>query len=519
LLILLCVHAGEDNVAAVVCDGASVNTSAFNDLREMYPRLVFIWYSLNHSPYHVLPLLPQPDRLNLKPETVSPNISILNLTPQTRCTCHIMNLFLQDVGGHPWVKRVIKEAREIVRFINHHGRSLFLFREACSAFNILIAALEEADRPHTAGALLNPANTRFGTMAAVARSIINARQVFTEMLKQDLGGHASPFRAWSKKLEGDVKGEDGGKVTKKAHAAKILARLESSEWWDGVVEMSTLFDPAVSVLRTCDTSTPTGGRALDEFLALGASLQEQALQKPTERDGLYPFAYKAWVKRWQHFKNPIAGAAHAFDPNNRGMGEHLTNSNKTWIKECISTMVDKKFPQSTEVARQAKRAHVFKQWIQFQGQTGPYKRFKSGGGGEEHEMWAAISQFTAAEWWRRWGPEEHKDLLVALALHVLNQVTNGSATERNWSARKRIHSCLRARLGHECATKELFIMELDRTDALRVERQKEDTRYFRFIDQVSIVVIGDNEDMAVDNLVEDDFSVDPNPGAYGMGGM
>lgn len=118
------------------------------------------------------------------------------------------------------------------------------------------------------------------------------------------------------------------------------------------------------------------------------------------------------------------------DPNYRGPGEHLTNSNKTWIKACISTMVDKKFPLSTEVARQAKRAHVFKQWLQFQGQMGPYKRFKSGGRGGEHEMWAAISQFTAADWWRRWGPEEHKELFVALALHVLNQITNGSATER-----------------------------------------------------------------------------------------
>lgn len=140
--------------------------------------------------------------------------------------------------------------------------------------NIFIAALEEADRPHTAGALLNPANTRFGTMAAVARSIINARQVLAEMLKNDMGGHASPFRGWSNGLLGDVQGEDGGKVTKKAHAAKIIARLENAEWWDGLIELSTLFDPAVSVLRTCDTSTPTGGRALDEFLALGASLQE-----------------------------------------------------------------------------------------------------------------------------------------------------------------------------------------------------------------------------------------------------
>jgi hypothetical protein len=61
------------------------------------------------------------------------------------CVAHAMDLCLEDIGKSEWAVPILKQGRDIVKFISNHHKSLALFRDQ-SILN-----------------LLRPADTRFAT--------------------------------------------------------------------------------------------------------------------------------------------------------------------------------------------------------------------------------------------------------------------------------------------------------------------------------------------------------------------
>ena len=45
-----------------------------------------------------------------------------------RCTAHILDLFLEDIGKQDWAGELFAWAKEIVKFIKAHHKSLAIFR-------------------------------------------------------------------------------------------------------------------------------------------------------------------------------------------------------------------------------------------------------------------------------------------------------------------------------------------------------------------------------------------------------
>ncbi len=73
------------------------------------------------------------------------------------CVAHAMDLALEDMGKLAWVSPIIKAARDVVKFITNHHKSLALFQEQSS--------LE----------LLKPGETRFATAIIILQRVLEVK--------------------------------------------------------------------------------------------------------------------------------------------------------------------------------------------------------------------------------------------------------------------------------------------------------------------------------------------------------
>lgn len=82
----------------------------------------------------------------------------------TGCGTHGLDLFLEDVEELEWAKELIKEARELVKFVNNHHKSVAIFRD------------------HSDLELLRPGDTRFATAFMMLERLQEVRQALESMV-------------------------------------------------------------------------------------------------------------------------------------------------------------------------------------------------------------------------------------------------------------------------------------------------------------------------------------------------
>jgi hypothetical protein len=140
----------------------------------------------------------------------------------TPCVAHCIDLMLEDMGKTSFIKEVIDQARSIPKFIYNHAFVLSLMRR------------------HTRNReLRRPAITRFATNFLTLQSLLQCQFELKQMFVCDEWRDCTYSRR-----------EDG----------RAIARVVYSDsFWEGVVEVCSVSEPLVKVLRLVDSDKPAMG--------------------------------------------------------------------------------------------------------------------------------------------------------------------------------------------------------------------------------------------------------------------
>lgn len=178
---------GPDNVTVFVTDSAAVNKAAGALLEAKYKKLFWL-----------------------------------------RCIAHCADLLLHDVGRLSFAKRIISQAKQIIKFIKNHHWSAALVR----------AVSKEGSKL----SLLLPGETRFATSVIMLERLLKMRE--------DIGD-AVAHATWRSRAQ---------KRQYKEKAAMVKRAIQCSEFWDKAEAVVAICQPILSLLRLADGNQPCMGR-------------------------------------------------------------------------------------------------------------------------------------------------------------------------------------------------------------------------------------------------------------------
>jgi hypothetical protein len=182
---------GASNVTSVVTDGPTVMRAAWKIIEEKYPHIVCSW-----------------------------------------CSGHVMNLLLGDLGKLSFVKTLVDEAKEVVKFIRGH-------------FYTKTELLKLVKK-----VLILPSETRFATSFYMLERLFELKDYVIEITS------TKAYKDW---LRGKKYVSEGGAVA---------ARLADQKWWERIESLLDLSGPIVNVLRVADSDIPQAGKIYNEMYQL-----------------------------------------------------------------------------------------------------------------------------------------------------------------------------------------------------------------------------------------------------------
>ncbi len=200
---------GSQHVVCIITDSAPVNRAAAKELEIDYPHIMF-----------------------------------------PKCSAHAVNLMLKDIGKLDWVDPIIKTAKEIVKFLRAHHKTLKLTREA--AKELPIESVGHGKE------LLLPGDTRFGTQVIMAGRLLELKEAVIEVV------NSTAFKDWY-----GTKGPD-----KRASAKDVKASCNCATFWQNLKALVNLLTPFVSMLRLVDTVNPVMGKVYHGFAQLDEHIQK-----------------------------------------------------------------------------------------------------------------------------------------------------------------------------------------------------------------------------------------------------
>eukprot|EP00253_Pinus_taeda_P014819 PITA_14819 len=139
----------------------------------------------------------------------------------TPCATHCIDLMLEDIGKLEWMQDVVKECKQITKYIYKHARLLNLMRE------------------FTQGELSRPVVTRFATNFLFLKSLLYEYQALRRMLC------SQQWVFW--------------KTSTKLEAMSMKTFVFADSLWDKVTEIVSFTEPLVKVLRLMDGEKPAMG--------------------------------------------------------------------------------------------------------------------------------------------------------------------------------------------------------------------------------------------------------------------
>ncbi|GBG78796.1 hypothetical protein CBR_g28019 [Chara braunii] len=149
-------------------------------------------------------------------QSTDPDIAKIPWVP---CAAHTLSLLLKDMVKLPWVSKIVKRAKMMVKFIKNHHRTVSLF-SACS--------LEERKT------LIMPTEVRFASTFEMLNRLHDRRGVLEEMME----------RGWKNIHWSSRKLRD--------KADKIYHTVRSSRWWEEVYQIVLAMRPVNELLRRMD---------------------------------------------------------------------------------------------------------------------------------------------------------------------------------------------------------------------------------------------------------------------------
>lgn len=316
------------------------------------------------------------------------------------CAAHCLDLLLEDIGKLAWVKDVIAEGHDIVKFITNHQSSLAYFRT------------------HSELELLKPGETRFASYFIMLNRLKETQDALQETVmdreyKQWL---ARPGRKKSIKICGDA-------VTK---------NVVDPHFWNRVAQVTSVCEPIVCLLRMVDGCIPCVGKIYWHMYKLDQNILTSASLDPAQKNTLSCMINN----RWKMLHTDLHSAGFVLDPEYRAFLQHENEE----VISGFHAMIER--VHAGDVAAQVR---AIEQHSVYRAGQGLFAR---------PVAMAASKEMPASRWWMAFGA--HIPELQKVAVRVLSQVASASACERNWSTFDFIHTKKRNRLQCDKVNKILF---------------------------------------------------------------
>ena len=339
---------GMENVVQVITDSAPNCVAARNILEHQYPNIVF-------SP----------------------------------CTAHCLDLLLNDLAKLPWLRDIISDSRNIVKFITTHQYSQACFRN------------------HSNLELLKPGETRFCTNFIMLQRLRTVKDALQDTVT------SRAYKNWL------------SDATYKKKGVSVTSIILNEMYWSSLEIATTICEPIIEIIRLADGIGPCTGKIYWKMLQIDQSIETINL----------PSAEKSEIRqlvaeRWRMLHTDLHAAGFMLDPEYCHHSQHQNEE----VTTGFHAMIERIFHDNIQSQVKAVQQHA---------------TYRAGQGLFSRPMAiAAANEMSAHSWWMTFGA--HVPELQQVAIRVLAQVTSASSCERNWSTFEFIHTKKRNRM--KCKT-------------------------------------------------------------------
>ncbi|XP_075080280.1 uncharacterized protein LOC107806086 [Nicotiana tabacum] len=307
----------------------------------------------------------------------------------TPCAAHCIDLLLEDIGKLTLHQKILKKAKEVVRFIYGHTWVLDLMRSFTNNHE-----------------LLRPAVTRFATAYLTLQSIQNQKQALRSMFSSEAWNKST----WAKKHEG----------------VKTRATiLFDQNFWLYIAYYVKSVTPLVRVLREVDSEEkPCMGYMYD---LMNRSKEKIAINCGSNQKKYGPI-WKRIDDRWNNqLHRPLHAAGYYLNPRLR-FDERFSNNYeiKQGLFQCMERMLG------------------YEERFKVDVQLDSYDHLRGDFGSQLAMDSKKVRSPT--DWWIHFGGRTPE--LTKFAIRVLSLTCSSSGCERNWSTFESIHTKKRNRLEH-----------------------------------------------------------------------
>ena len=373
------------------------------------------------------------------------------------CAAHVLNLLLGDWGKVKWVKEVVDDVREIVKFVKNRHMPLAIFREH-----------------ETKLQLLSPGATRFATSFIMVERFVKAKRGLQQMVIDP---------RWDEYVR-TLRENKERKSTNKARAAKRL--INDDRLWTSCSNFLHLIWPVLLALREFDGKKPCTDKAYKVMKNLEKQiigLQYEPFKLPVP---VFEALHRQFKSRWDMMRTDIHHAAALLNPR-------LVDDKELRADTKAQAGLNRVF---LKLAAPEHLTELLNEFHAFFFKLPPYT-----------DAWN-VQKYDGAPhlWWHMVGATVGK-LLPPIARRVLAQVVSSSSCERNWSSYSFVHNKSRNRLHAKRAEDLVYVYTNSKILAGMPEKQdaaeEEWYRQNRRAEDSDSEGPGDSDNDSSDDSVED----------------
>ena len=199
------------------------------------------------------------------------------------CDPHGIQLFLKDILGLSWFKRIMKQAQQIVRSFRAAHKEYSLLRN----FQMEILGKKVA--------LILHCITRWGSQVGMLNSVLANQRV---------------LELYSQQAHPQI---DANKKNKETHVLPILQDLG---FWQDAARIQRILKPIHEIQYLSESDNYPLYRVLDNWMQIKISIMRLSQERGMESANIPHIANTLWDDRYLHQINQLHVAAYLLVPNN-----------------------------------------------------------------------------------------------------------------------------------------------------------------------------------------------------------
>ena len=316
----------------------------------------------------------------------------------TRCTCHCVDLLLEDIAKCAWIDAILRSAMKITGFITRKQYALAMFRK------------------FSGKDLLKPSTTRFSYSFIVLSNLLDDK-VYGGLRRMVV---SEQWCNWN------------GAKTKKAE--EMVSIVLDANFWADVKMIVKVCKPVLKLLRLTDREGATMGLIYQFKQQMLIDINNMTEIDPMKLDEIK----ECCIHRLTMLESPLHAAGYVLHPLWTANGQEIDHDLQMgWMKTVML------YANGNIVLQNA----LIDEFYAYRKQASdlfqvPFAK-------------DANRLSTPIKWWETFGASTPN--LTKLAIRILSQGTSASSCERNWSTFSLIHTKRRNRLSSNHVQKLVFL--------------------------------------------------------------